>query len=109
MGKEVERASSKKKQIIAVRLDQAALTPALEYFLSESQWVDLAADGRETAFAKLAGALTRRTACPARGAQPRAASASAAGRGRGWRSAMAVAGLALLAAAALVRWFVPGT
>jgi len=37
VGKELERASSKKKQIIAVRLDEAPLTPAFEYFLSESQ------------------------------------------------------------------------
>jgi TolB-like protein/Tfp pilus assembly protein PilF len=57
VGKEVERASSKKKRIIAVRLDAAPLTPGFEYFLSESQWVDVAADGREAAFAKLAGAL----------------------------------------------------
>ena len=36
VGKEVERASSKHKQIIALRIDAAPLTPALEYFLSES-------------------------------------------------------------------------
>ncbi|HSY46805.1 MAG TPA: TIR domain-containing protein [Steroidobacteraceae bacterium] len=54
VGKELERASSKRKQIVAVRLDDAPLTPAFEYFLSESQWVDVAADGRETAFARLA-------------------------------------------------------
>lgn len=55
VGKELERASSKRKPIIAVRLDEAQLTPAFEYFLSESQWVDVAADGREAAFARLAG------------------------------------------------------
>ena len=36
VGKEIERASSKKKKIIAFRIDPAPLTPALEYFLSES-------------------------------------------------------------------------
>jgi len=38
--KEIERASSKKRPIIALRIDAAALTPALEYFLSESQWIE---------------------------------------------------------------------
>ncbi len=55
VGKELERASSKRRPIIAVRLDEAQLTPAFEYFLSESQWVDAPAEGREAAFAKLAG------------------------------------------------------
>jgi TolB-like protein len=54
VGKELERASAKRKQLIAVRLDDAPLTPAFEYFLSESQWVDVAADERDTAFARLA-------------------------------------------------------
>ena len=36
VGKEIERASSKRRPILAVRLDDVALTPALEYFLSES-------------------------------------------------------------------------
>ncbi len=102
VGKEVERASSKKKPIIAVRLDQAALTPALEYFLSESQWVDVAADGREAAFAKLAGALSSARA-PGPGV-PEAAKRAATAAARGWgRLALAaVAGLAILAG---VAWF----
>jgi TolB-like protein/predicted Zn-dependent protease len=97
VGKEVERASSKKKQIIAVRLDEAPLTPALEYFLSESQWVDVAADGRDKAFAKLAVALTR--GAPAPGSAPATAAAPAPRR----RTALAVgaaAAVAVLAAAA---------
>jgi TolB-like protein len=40
VGKEVERASSKRRPILALRIDAAPLTPALEYFLSESQWID---------------------------------------------------------------------
>jgi TolB-like protein/thioredoxin-like negative regulator of GroEL len=98
VGKEVERASSKKKQIITVRLDQAPLTPALEYFLSESQWVDAAADGRETAFAKLAGALTH---APVSGLGMPAGSAVAASAGtRGWGplALAAIAAVAILAA-----------
>jgi TolB-like protein len=57
VGKELERASSKSKQIIAVRLDDAPLTPAFEYFLSESQWVDVAAEGRDVAFERVAQSL----------------------------------------------------
>jgi TIR domain len=57
VGKEVERASSKKRQIIALRIDAAPLTPALEYFLSESQWIEAQAGNMEPAFAKLIGAI----------------------------------------------------
>jgi TolB-like protein/Flp pilus assembly protein TadD len=52
VGKEVERASSKRKPIVAIRLDAAPLTPAFEYFLSESQWVD-ARDGLDAALPRL--------------------------------------------------------
>ncbi len=74
VGKELERASSKRKQIVAVRLDEAPLTPAFEYFLSESQWVDVAADGRETAFARLAAVFAHPAAAGAASAAPPAAS-----------------------------------
>jgi TolB-like protein len=53
VGKEVERASSKKRPIIALRTDAAPLTPALEYFLSESQWIDASATNRGSACARL--------------------------------------------------------
>ncbi len=52
VGKEVERASSKKRPIIALRTDAAPLTPALEYFLSESQWIDASATKRDSAYAQ---------------------------------------------------------
>ena len=71
VGKELERASSKGKRIIAMRLDDAPLTPAFEYFLSESQWIDIAADGRETGFARLLQALSEPSA--AQGLPPAAA------------------------------------
>ena len=45
VGKEIERASSKRKPIIAFRIDAAPLNHALEYFLSESQWIDVTALG----------------------------------------------------------------
>ena len=59
VGKEVERASSKRRPIITLRTDTAPLTPALEYFLSDSQWVDIGVDGTEAAFAKLITAVRR--------------------------------------------------
>jgi TolB-like protein/tetratricopeptide (TPR) repeat protein len=57
VGKEIERASSKKRPIIALRIDAAPLTPALEYFLSESQWVEAQTGSMEAAYAKLIAAI----------------------------------------------------
>jgi TolB-like protein/Flp pilus assembly protein TadD len=57
VAREVERAASKHKQIIAFRIDAAALNPALEYFLSNSQWIDVPALGMPAALAKLAEAV----------------------------------------------------
>jgi TolB-like protein len=57
VGKEVERASSKKRPIIALRIDKAPLTPALEYFLSESQWVEAQSENKEPAYASLINAI----------------------------------------------------
>jgi TIR domain len=57
VGKEIERASSKRRKIIVFRTDAAALTRALEYFLSESQWIDVAAQAMPAALAKLAQAV----------------------------------------------------
>src|SRR5882762_2710893 len=53
VSKEIERASSKKRPIIALRMDAAPLTPALEYFLSESQWVEVRSGAMGVAYAKL--------------------------------------------------------
>lgn len=57
VGKELERASSKGRRIIALRTDNVALPPAFEYFLSESQWIDVGAGGIEAATAKLTDAV----------------------------------------------------
>jgi TolB-like protein/Flp pilus assembly protein TadD len=43
--REIERASSKKRSIIALRVGSFSLPPAFEYFLSASHWLD-ASDGR---------------------------------------------------------------
>jgi len=57
VGKEIERASSKRRPIIAFRIDDAPLSPALEYFLGESQWVDARAGGMNAALAKLIASI----------------------------------------------------
>jgi TolB-like protein/Flp pilus assembly protein TadD len=57
VGKEVERASAKRRPIIALRTDNAPLTPALEYFISESQWIEAQPGKEEAAFAKLVAAV----------------------------------------------------
>jgi TolB-like protein len=57
VGKELERAASKRRRIIALRTDAVALPGAFEYFLSESQWIDIGAGGIELAAAKLAEAV----------------------------------------------------
>jgi adenylate cyclase len=62
VGKEIERASSKRRPIVAIRLDDTELNPALEYFLSESQWIDARA-GLEAALPKVIDGI-RRLAVP---------------------------------------------
>jgi len=57
VGKELERASSKRRRIIALRTDAAVLPHAFEYFLSESQWIDANSEGIQSAAAKLAEAI----------------------------------------------------
>jgi TolB-like protein/Tfp pilus assembly protein PilF len=57
VGKEIERGASKRKPIIAFRIDTAPLNHALEYFLSESQWIDAPALGMPAALSKLAEAV----------------------------------------------------
>lgn len=60
--REVERASAKKRPIIAFRIDAAALPPGLEYFLSASQWIDASGLAPERQFPKLVEALRSRQA-----------------------------------------------
>jgi adenylate cyclase len=59
VGKEIERASSKRRRIITLRADSAPLTRAFEYFLSESQWIDLGPGGTAAAATKLVEAVRR--------------------------------------------------
>ncbi len=59
VGKELERASSKNKRIVALRTDATPLPRAFEYFLSESQWIETGAGGIEPAAMKLAESVRR--------------------------------------------------
>src|SRR6267378_3121917 len=78
VSREIERASSKKRPIIALRIDAAPLTPALEYFLSESQWVEARGGNIDAAYVKLIDAIRE----PAR-AVPETLAAVAAGTSAG--------------------------
>jgi hypothetical protein len=57
VGREIERAAAKRRRIIGLRTDAAPLTRSFEYFLSQSQWIDVAALGVPAAVAKLAQAV----------------------------------------------------
>src|SRR5579871_1440476 len=59
VGKEIERASSKRRRIVALRTTTVSLPRAFEYFLSESQWIDVGVGGIEAAAAKLIEAVRR--------------------------------------------------
>jgi TolB-like protein len=96
VGREVERAAAKKKHIIAFRVDAAPLSPELEYFLSNSQWIDVPTLGMPAALAKLAEAVGQRSA-GANAGDPRVA----ARKSKRSRPAI-LAAMALAVAAALV-------
>jgi TolB-like protein len=56
VGREVERAASKRHPIIAFRTDTAPLTPGFEYFLNQSQWIETGSGGG-AAITQLVGAV----------------------------------------------------
>jgi TolB-like protein/thioredoxin-like negative regulator of GroEL len=96
VGRELERAASKRHPIVALRIDTAPLTPAFEYFLNQSQWIEARADGTDSAIAKLVEAAGRHLSSgtaathihrlPMHAAAPKAAAPR-----RGWIVAAAVA------------------
>ena len=57
VGREVERAASKRKQVIAFRVDATPLSRELEYFLSNSQWIDVPKLGMPAALTTLTAAV----------------------------------------------------
>jgi TolB-like protein/Flp pilus assembly protein TadD len=57
VGKELERASSKRKPILVLRINKTPLTRTFEYFLSESQWIEVGIGGISSTLAKVADAV----------------------------------------------------
>jgi adenylate cyclase len=79
VSREVERAGSKHKPIVAFRVDGANLSTELEYFLSRSQWIDVPALGMPGALVKLVEAVGQGAATSSPG-NPGLGSGGAAGR-----------------------------
>jgi TolB-like protein/tetratricopeptide (TPR) repeat protein len=55
VGREIERAVSKRQPVVALRIDAAPLTAAFEYFLNQSQWIE--GGGSDAAIAQLVSAV----------------------------------------------------
>jgi TolB-like protein/tetratricopeptide (TPR) repeat protein len=62
--REVERTSAKRHAIVALRFASVSLTPALEYFLSASHWLDASESSIDSALPKLVEAVKRLMAPP---------------------------------------------
>jgi TolB-like protein/Tfp pilus assembly protein PilF len=105
VGRELERAASKRHPVVALRIDTAPLTAAFEYFLNQSQWIEVGAAGTDSAIAKLVEAV-RRHLSPGAVAPPAHAHSTpvpkAATSRRVWGMAGALIVLALVAAYFLV-------
>ncbi len=60
--REVERASSKRRPVLSVRLDATALPPELEYFVSANHWLDASGGPIERIFPALIESVRGRDA-----------------------------------------------
>jgi TolB-like protein/Flp pilus assembly protein TadD len=109
--REIERTSAKRHSILTLRVDPVSLPPALEYFLSSSQWLDATDLGVERALPALveaarcvlAGVPTVGPGPVGPAIQPAAATAARPAAGaRTWRRSAALATAALALAAGLV-------
>ena len=98
VGREIERAVSKRHPVVALRIDAAPLTPAFEYFLNQSQWIE--GGGSEAAIAQLVSAVEQHLApgsanSPAQTNQASAVHLKAAAPRRTWGIAGVVVAVAL--------------
>ncbi len=115
VGRELERAASKRHPVIALKVDSAPLTRAFEYFLNQSQWIEVGAGGTDGAIAKLVEAVGRHLAPGAAVSLPpplQTSKQKAAMSRRRWGIAAVVVVLALAAAYFLVSrsfWRSPAT
>ncbi len=104
VGREVERAASKRKQIVAFRVDATPLSEALEYFLSNSQWIDVPALGMAAALTKLKEAVGQGLTQAKPTAGPGAAVKPAAKTGRLAIAAVILVGIGAAVALAVHFW-----
>jgi TolB-like protein/Flp pilus assembly protein TadD len=98
VGRELERAASKRHPIIALRTDTAPLTRAFEYFLNQSQWIE--GGGSDAAIAQLVAAVGQHlapgtAASPTNGIQASAVHRKAAVGRRMWVIAAVVVAILL--------------
>jgi TolB-like protein len=100
VGREIERAVSKRHPVVALRIDAAPLTPAFEYFLNQSQWIE--GGGSDAAIAHLVNAVGQHlapgTVAVNRLPQPTGAPGKAATPRRVWGIASVIVVMALSAA-----------
>ena len=62
--REVERAASKRRPVVALRIDKAPLPAGLQYFLNTSQWLDASGIEPARTFPKLIAAARAATRAP---------------------------------------------
>jgi len=110
--REVERASSKKRPVLSIRLDAAPLLPELEYFLSANQWLEAAGSTLDSVLPALIDSVRARDPNSTSRAMPPTvppAALSASGATVGERSKrpalMIGAAVAALAAAVALGWW----
>jgi hypothetical protein len=77
VGREIERAVSKRHPVVALRIDAAPLAAAFEYFLNQSRWIE--GGGSDAAISQLVSAVGQHLA-PGTATLPNGGQASAAHR-----------------------------
>jgi len=93
--REVERASSKRRPVLAIRIDKAGLPPDLEYFLSSTQWLDATGEPIERILPRLIESVRGQDAAQRRsGTVPAPRPATPSSR---WRNSALVATFAVTA------------
>jgi hypothetical protein len=94
--REVERASSKKRPVLSIRMDATPLAPELEYFLSADQWLDASGRPFEQILPALIEAVQGRLAVSRAWTPGSSSGPSRAGPNRTLIALTAVIGLALV-------------
>jgi len=107
--REVERASSKRRPILAVRMDDTQLPAELEYFLSVNHWLDGDGVPLEQLIPRVVDAVRTPGAAPRRGAVSQTSGGEAIARPLGRNQRLLVGAALALAVAVLLFWFVDRT